>query len=66
MSISNVQIIDAMAQCRADHKKWVDGVKRIEPFKLEANLAGFDAGWRAAVSYLKLHGALKTVDGRAP
>ncbi len=62
--ISNVQIIDAMVQCRREHEQWRQAkTPGLTNAMSLANTAGFDSGWRAAISYLKLHGALETTEG---
>jgi hypothetical protein len=63
--ISNVQIIDAMARARRDHEEWLKiKHEKLPEHVAQASAAGFDSGWRAAITYLKFQGALQTTDQR--
>lgn len=58
--MTNVQAIDMGEQAKRAHQKWIAAkVSKVDPALVEANVAGFEAGWRAAISTMKLHGALK-------
>jgi hypothetical protein len=57
--VTNVQLIDACGQGAREQAEWH---KAKSPDLTEARLAdfraGYSQGWRAAISYLKLHGHL--------
>lgn len=63
--LTNIQIIDAMFQARQDTFTWYQAkgafTKQSDEVPYLAGFSnGFSHGWRAAVRYLKLHGALET------
>lgn len=70
----NEKLIDVMRQCRDEHevriRSRIGKTSTVESGSgpigdqivsdvIQANVAGFDSGWREAVSYLKLHGYIK-------
>ena len=58
--MTNVQVIDAALQSKADQIAWHKANNpKLTAEQLAAFEAGFADGWRKAVSYLKLHGELK-------
>ena len=50
------------SQAADDAMDWIVGVKRVPPKQAEPYRAGFEAGWRQAISTLKLQGVIKTYD----
>jgi len=58
--MTNVQLIDAGLQALADQVAWHRANNpKLTDQQLADFSAGFQDGWRKAVSHLKLHGALK-------
>jgi len=52
-------------QAADDAMDWIVGVKRVPPAKAEPYRAGFEAGWRQAISTLQFQGIIKTYDRKA-
>jgi hypothetical protein len=58
--MTNVQQIDLMYQASRENREWCLGKNpHLSPRELDVNQAGFEAGWRQAVSAMKLHAQLR-------
>jgi hypothetical protein len=61
--MTNVQLIDACAKSAQEQVEWHKArMPALTTERLEDFRSGYADGWRAAVSYLKLHGALKVTE----
>jgi hypothetical protein len=58
--MTNIQLIDALPQIAQEKVDWHKArMPSLTPERIEDFRAGFADGWREAIAYLKLHGALK-------
>ena len=61
--MTNVQLIDALPKVAQEQVDWHKArAPHLTTERLEDFRAGFADGWRQAITYLKLHGALKLTD----